>query len=956
MKKIKLLCLFLMALPSHNIFAIDDIKYVTETKGKGDFTIIENNIPAAIFLSQSDFGGVLKAAENLKKDLSAISGNSPTLTSTNTNGRIPNIQRAIIIGTLGHSDLIKELVNKGKIKASDLEGKWETFKIITVKNPFRGIKEGLVIVGSDKRGTIFGIYDLSRQMGISPWYWWADVPIAQKTNLFVKAGTHTQGTPKVKYRGIFINDEAPALSGWVQENYGGVFNHEFYEKVFELILRQKANYLWPAMWGRAFFDDDPLNAPLADEMGVVIGTTHHEPLHRAHVEWDRYGKGEWNYEHNPEVLRDFWRKSMKERHKYESIVSIGMRGDGDEPMSRETATALLEQIVEDQRKIIEETTGKPANKTAQLWALYKEVQDYYDKGMRVPEDVTLLLCDDNWGNIRKLPNLGEKPRKGGYGIYYHFDYVGGPRNYKWINTNPLPRIWEQMHLAHEYGANEIWIVNVGDIKPMEIPTSFFLDYAWDPDRWNQDQLDEYLVSLSSEMFGEQHSAEIADILAKYAKYNARRKPELLEPGTFSLTQYREADRVQNEWKDLLNRADDLKSKIDPMYADAFYQLVYHPVEASQNLNALYHAAAKNEAYYQQERSATNDMAFKVQRLFDKDQQISDYYNHTLAKGKWNHFMDQTHIGYTYWQQPRINNIPAVRLRTNPKESLPKVSIEGNFRTYTAGTADTLRIELGEDAFFEVYNQGDVAFSLNVEENSQMGVQRFSGQIKREEKFWVKPSEAGIGTVKLKIDNNQLLIPVKVIEPSVPENFEGFVESKGVVSMFAENYSKAVSNDNVHWQFLPDIGRERGGITSFPVTEPPNVIEENSPRLEYAFWITNPGEKEIHVQMAPTVAFNASVGLSIAVSVDGEKPEIININGGENNRAWEQTVADNLREVVVKRDLSEGAHTLKIWRADPGVVFRKLVIQRPANRFFRFSQSYLGPPESPRVGKNSNGAK
>ncbi|MEI9806932.1 MAG: glycosyl hydrolase 115 family protein [Bacteroidota bacterium] len=239
--------------------------------------------------------------------------------------------------------------------------------------------------------------------------------------------------------------------------------------------------------GNAFYDDDSLNIKSADAYGIVIGTSHHEPLMRAHDEWRRYGKGKWNYDSNEVRLKEFWRGGMQ-RATNEKIVSVGMRGDGDEPMSRQTATALLERIVKDQRTIIEEVTKKPASATPQLWALYKEVQDYYDKGMRVPDDVTLLLCDDNWGNIRKLPALNEKQRKGGYGIYYHFDYVGGPRNYKWVNTNPITRVWEQMHLAWEYKAREIWIVNAGDIKPMEFPISFFLDYAWNPTKINADDL------------------------------------------------------------------------------------------------------------------------------------------------------------------------------------------------------------------------------------------------------------------------------------------------------------------------------------------------------------------------------------------------------------------------------------------------------------------------------------
>ena len=412
----------------------------------------------------------------------------------------------------------------------------------TISNPDKGIAHALVIAGNDRRGTAYGVFELSKQMGVSPWYWWADVPVVKQKEIYINENVTLTDAPKVKYRGLFINDEAPALSGWTKEKFGG-FNHQFYEKFFELILRLKGNYIWPAMWGNAFYADDSLNIKAADKFGIVIGTSHHEPLMRAHDEWRRAGGGPWNYETNTEKLQQFWRDGMK-RATNEKIVSVGMRGDGDAPMSRETATTLLENIVADQRTIISEVTGKPAAETPQLWALYKEVQDYYDKGMRVPDDVTLLLSDDNWGNLRKLPKLSEKPRKGGYGIYYHFDYVGGPRNYKWLNTNPLPRIWEQMHLAWEYKVRDIWIVNVGDIKPMEFPISFFLDYAWNPEKIDADDLGAYTETWAASQFGKQHAKDIADLLAKYAKYNARRKPELLDANTYSL--------ATGEWKTVVD--------------------------------------------------------------------------------------------------------------------------------------------------------------------------------------------------------------------------------------------------------------------------------------------------------------------------------------------------------------------------------------------------------------------
>ena len=431
------------------------------------------------------------------------------------------------------------MVKNHKIDVSDIENKWESTLTEVVENPFPGVQKALVIVGSDKRGTIFGLFDLSRKIGVSPWCWWADVPVPEHKFIYVKAGRFLSGEPKVKYRGIFLNDEEPALGRWAVEKFGG-FNHQFYEKLFELILRLKGNYLWPAMWWASFNTDDPVNPVFADEMGIVMSTTHHEPMMRAHAEWKKKNGAAWNYDTNADTLRQFWKEGIERMDKHESIVSMGMRGDGDMAMTAETNIALLERIVADQRKIIENVTGKPASETPQLWALYKEVQDYYDQGMRVPDDVTLLLCDDNWGNIRKLPKPDEPKRAGGYGIYYHFDYVGGPRNYKWLNTSPIQRTWEQMNLAYRHGVDRIWVVNVGDLKPMEFPIGFFLDFAWNPDQWPADKLFEYTRQWAETQFGSKYSTEIATLLNDYTRFNGRRKPELLEPSTYSLTNYREA--------------------------------------------------------------------------------------------------------------------------------------------------------------------------------------------------------------------------------------------------------------------------------------------------------------------------------------------------------------------------------------------------------------------------------
>ena len=627
---------------------------ISETRIPNSYPWISPGTSPVIYSDSNDYTLVQKSVLILHQDIERVTNNRPGLTNS-----IPaKAQNMIIVGSIEKSKLIQRLIQEKKINVIKIKNKWEGYQLQTVSHPFPGIENALVIFGSDRRGTAYGVLELSRQMGVSPWYWWADVPVKKKTSLFLKSGLIISDTPKIKYRGIFINDEAPALAGWSKEKFGG-FNHLFYEKVFELMLRLRSNYLWPAMWGNAFYDDDSLNRKMADDYGIVIGTSHHEPLMRAHDEWRRYGTGKWNYDSNENKLKTFWKEGMQRVKATETIVSVGMRGDGDMPMTQGTAIALLERIVKDQREIIAEVTQKDPAATPQLWALYKEVQAYYDQGMRVPDDITLLLCDDNWGNIRKLPKLNEPRRKGGYGVYYHFDYVGDPRNYKWINTVNIARVWEQMHLAYAYGVDKIWIVNVGDLKPLEFPVSFFLDYAWNPDKWNEDNLPEYFTKWAAEQFGETRSAEIGNLIKRYSQYNARRKPELLSPETYSLLNYNEAANIVYDYNQLAAEAIKINQALPPEYRDAFFELVLHPIEASANLNEMYFATAKNRWFAERKTDSTNIYAAEVKQLYLKDSLISVHYNQTLLNGKWNHMMDQTHIGYTYWQQPPVNQMPSV---------------------------------------------------------------------------------------------------------------------------------------------------------------------------------------------------------------------------------------------------------------------------------------------------------
>lgn len=616
--------------------------------------LFESGSRLKILTNETALPGIKIAVKNLQADFYKVTGVEPDLGTEIINSNQP----VLIIGTVGVDQSIDELIKKGKLNKDELSGKNEKYLIQNVTDPFDGIKEAIVIAGSDKRGTIYGIYELSKQIGVSPWYYWADVPIEKRSVLSFERGTYTDGEPAVKYRGIFLNDEAPALSGWSHTVFGG-YNHKFYEKVFELILRLKGNFLWPAMWNNAFYDDDPLNGPLADEYGIVMSTSHHEPMALAQKDWHRKGNGAWNYNTNSKNLKSFWKSGIERSNNWERVVTIGMRGDGDEAMEEGTNIALLEKIVKDQRNIITQVTGKRAEETPQVWALYKEVQDYYDHGMRVPDDITLLFCDDNWGNVRKLPELDSKPRKGGYGMYYHFDYVGGPRNSKWINISPVQRIWEQMNLTYQHGVDKIWVVNVGDLKPMEYPISFFLDMAWNPDQFNADNLLQHTEQWCAQQFGEKYAKESARIINLYTKYNRRVTPELLNEKTYSLENYNEFETVVSDYRNLVIDAMRVYYLIPDTYKDAFDQLVVFPVNACSNLYEMYYAVAKNRFYVDQKDIQANYWANKAKECFERDSLLTLHYNNDIANGKWPHMMDQVRIGYTTWQQPDRSIMPKV---------------------------------------------------------------------------------------------------------------------------------------------------------------------------------------------------------------------------------------------------------------------------------------------------------
>ena len=625
-------------------------RFVTFKNGEASFAIAKGGQVLNIVYDSEEDAGVMMALQSLQADLKAVTGVEPQLGQT--------LQEQCIIVGSPKSPLIRRLIKSGKIEKKDIEGKREKYLLQIIDNPTAGVKEALVIAGSDKRGTIYGIYELSRQIGVSSWYWWLDLPAQQHENIYIKKGVYTDGEPKVAYRGIFINDEWPSFGEWAKEKFGGI-NSKCYEHVFELLLRLKGNYMWPAMWASAFYDDDKENGSLADRMGIIMGTSHHEPMALAQQDWKRRkGHGAWSFEHNQQEMLDFWRGGVERAKGWETMYTIGMRGDGDTKMEDHATVQLMEDIVAKQRQLLTEVTGKPASDVPQVWALYKEVQDFYDQGMQVPDDVTLLLCDDNWGNVRRLPALGSKKRKGGYGMYYHFDYVGGPRNSKWINVSPIPRVWEQMNLTYRYGVDKMWIVNVGDLKPMEYPITFFLDMAWNPEQFNAQNLTDHADRFCASIFGEEYAKEASRLLRTYAKWNRRVTPETLSSKTYSITNYNEWARVTADYDKLAEDAIALSKQLPKNLQDAWFELLGYPIEAMANLYDMYYAHAMNQRLAKKGNAEANLWAGRVKECYDRDSLLTIQY-HGVAGGKWNHMMDQIHIGYKSWNNPKQRTMPAV---------------------------------------------------------------------------------------------------------------------------------------------------------------------------------------------------------------------------------------------------------------------------------------------------------
>lgn len=609
-----------------------------EKPAEGSFALASGETTAAILTDPADFKVVSIAAQCLSEDIERVTGRKPG------DGK----KSAVIIGTLGKSKLIDQLVSSHKLDVSGIRGKWESFVIATVRDPLPGVSSGLVIAGSDRRGTAFGVFDLSETIGVSPWVWWADVVPQHRDSLFLSTGTRVQASPSVKYRGIFINDEDWGLQPWAAKTFEPEtqdIGPKTYAKVCELLLRLKANYLWPAMHpSTKAFNFYPANKNVADDYAIVMGSSHAEPMLRNNVdEWNKAVYGEWDYEKNREGVMKYWEERVKENGRFENVFTIGMRGLHDSAMpgggSTKDKVARLQRAIDDQQAMLARDVNKNVKQIPQAFVPYKEALLLYQNGLKVPDHATLVWPDDNHGYIRQLSSPAEQKRSGGSGIYYHLSYWGDPADYLWLCTTPPALIWEEMHKAWENGARDIWVLNVGDIKPGEIGMEFFLRMAWNPGAWKETAQMDFLIDWATRNFGNENASAIAiaAILDEYYRLNFPAKPEHMTMAAFT-DNYQEKTTRLKRFAALVGKTDALYQNMAAAKKDAFYETIVYPVRGSALMNQKYLGPNPVGAH-------------------EQIQTETKYYNEQVAGGKWKSMMSSAPRKLAVFQKPAATPPP-----------------------------------------------------------------------------------------------------------------------------------------------------------------------------------------------------------------------------------------------------------------------------------------------------------
>ena len=930
---------------------------ISQTGSGTAFRLAQGGQAAPIFVAAADAQVVQIAAQCLAADVASVAGAAPTVST-----QLPKrADYAVLMGTLGQSPLIDQLVAAHKIDVAGLKGQWESYSVLTVENPVRGVKHGLVLVGSDRRGTAYAAFTLSEALGVSPWQWWADVRPAPQPALWVRAGAHRQVSPAVKYRGVFLNDEDWGLQPWAAKTFEPEVNDigpKTYARVCELLLRLRANYLWPAMHPSTKpFNFYPGNKVVADRYAIVMGSSHHEPMLRNTYEYDEKALGPWNYARNRDNIYHFWDQRVVENGKYENLYTVGMRGLNDSGMPGENTTAakikVLEQVFADQRRMLAQHVNPDVTKVPQVFVPYKEVLNLYRSGLQVPDDVALMWVDDNHGYIRQLSTPAEQKRAGGSGVYYHLSYWGEPEDYLWLSTTAPALVWEEMTKAYDYQARTVWLVNVGDLKPAEIGTEFFLRLAWDVDQFRHfNQLD-YLQAWATRTFGAARGPAIGRVLDEYYRLNSVVRPELLQPARtgFSAVAYGdEAGQRLAALARLVRQTDSLYAQTEPRLRDAFYELVAYPVRAASLMNVKTLQAERSRLYAAQGRASANRYAAEAEAAFAQIKQETEFYNTQVAGGKWNHIMSYQPRDRAAYQLPPVGHVApgaaaGLGVAVEGTEAAAAATAPGALPPFPAGIA--------EQHFFDVFDTGSPPLTWQATASAPwIQLSQTSGTTADEARVWVSvdwphaPAGATLaGTITVRGAGASRVLSVSANRPAGLADFKGFIEENGAVAMEAAHFSRARPGTAAAWTIVPGLGRLGDAVTPLPATAPSldttAAALRQAPRLEYDLAMFTPGPVAITAYCRPTHTIHAGRGLRYAIALNDELPRIVSLESEEYSQVWAGNI---LRTAALgqsaARVTAPGRQVLKIWMIDPGVVLDKLVLSTRD-----LPPSFLGPPET-----------
>lgn len=955
-----------------------------------------------ICLEQSAFPGVIRVTEKVAHDVELVSGKKPQIL---VEKEIPETLESsgedwtIIAATKGKSSFLKKLEEAGSAELKELEQKRECYAWIFPEIKNRTKSNLLVIAGSDKRGTIYGLFHLSEMLGVSPFVDWCGLmpPKQEKIELREDMACISK-EPSVRYRGFFINDEWPAFGNWCNHNFGG-FNAKAYDHVFELLLRLKGNYLWPAMWSARFADDGPdlLNAELADEYGIIMGMSHHEPCLRQGEEY-KYLRGKnsvygdaWNFRTNREGITKFWEDGLKRSGKFENVITVGMRGEADTAIMGKNATLedniqLLRDVLKTQKKLIQERVNPDLTKVPRMIALYKEVEEFFygnekTKGLMGAEeleDVILMLCDDNYGNLRTLPTEEMRKHAGGYGMYYHLDYHGWPVSYEWINSSYLPKIWEQMSMAYDFGVRELWMVNVGDIATQEFPLSFFLDMAYDFDRWGSRALNctqEYTRKWVRQQFGsveEETQDTIADILEQYTKIIHRRRPEALNPETYHPVQEKESSRIFEEEEQLLKKLQDVYETIEktnPQNLSAFIALVYYPAFGTMNLVKMQILAGWNHYYANLGAVCANDYGDEVERCMEQDRKAVEMY-HQMDQGRWYGMGMSQHIGFTHWNEDECRNPVVMRVIPLKKRSI-LVAADGTAQ-HAEGSQwldNTMKLKdfLNPDctrASVTLYSRSDLKAEYKVlKKPGWLSVEPMEGWL---DGVSQKKVRLNLTLIKQRLpetnqdtiqDSLEIATPEGKCEITVPvytgnlqDKKNVFVDTMGYLSIEAAHYVNSVPGNykdrQVKFENLQGYGKTNSAMKAFP-SDACTVPGQDAPYLEYQFVLEESGTYEAEFYMQPSNPVTRENQLLYAVRINEEMTETVNAvekdyQVGDQAEKWAEGVLSQIRRQTVSIKCRAGFNTLRVYHVTPGFVLEKIVIYPMGEKP---EESYLGPAET-----------